>query len=132
MSTTYEQTPDVAVALLYDGENAPRITAKGEGEVARQILELAREHGIPLEGDAELAEVLSQIPLGEEIPEALYRAIAEVIAFAYLVSGRRPVSESPTAAAELSHAGYHAGCGHPALSVPGCHGYAARHAGSAP
>ena len=90
MSTTYEQTPDVAVALLYDGENAPRITAKGEGEVARQILELAREHGIPLEGDAELAEVLSQIPLGEEIPEALYRAIAEVIAFAYLVSGRRP------------------------------------------
>ena len=87
---TYDKHPDRAVALLYDGRNAPRITAKGEGMVARQILELAREHGIPLEDDPELAAILAQIPLGEEIPENLYRAIAEVIAFAYLVSGKRP------------------------------------------
>jgi len=90
MSETYDQTPDVAVALLYDGENTPRITAKGQGKLAKQIFQLAREHGIPLENDSQLAAILSQIPLGDEIPESLYRAIAEVIAFAYLVSGKRP------------------------------------------
>ncbi len=90
MSETYDQTPDVAIALLYDGENTPRITAKGQGKLAEQIFLLAREHGIPLENDPQLAAILSQIPLGEEIPESLYRAIAEVIAFAYLVSGKKP------------------------------------------
>ncbi|AKH19548.1 EscU/YscU/HrcU family type III secretion system export apparatus switch protein [Sedimenticola thiotaurini] len=90
MSETYDQTPDVAVALLYDGENTPRITAKGEGKLAEQIFQLAREHNIPLENDPQLAAILAQIPLGDEIPESLYRAIAEVIAFAYLVSGKRP------------------------------------------
>lgn len=90
MSETYDQTPDVAIALLYDGENTPRITAKGEGKLAEQIFLLAREHGIPLENDPQLAAILAQIPLGNEVPESLYRAIAEVIAFAYLVSGKRP------------------------------------------
>jgi flagellar biosynthesis protein len=90
MSEEYQQSPDLAVALLYDGENAPRITAKGRGRLAEQIMELARQHEIPLEGDPELAALLAQIPVGDDIPEALYRAIAEVIAFAYLVSGKRP------------------------------------------
>jgi flagellar biosynthesis protein len=90
MSETYDQTPEVAVALLYDGDNAPRITAKGEGKIAEQIFKIAKEHGVPLENDPQLAKILSQIPLGDEIPETLYRAIAEVIAFAYLVSGKRP------------------------------------------
>lgn len=90
MSDTYDQFPETAVALLYDGDNAPRVTAKGEGKVAEEIFRLAREHDIPLQNDPQLAAVLSQIPLGDEIPEALYRAIAEVIAFAYLVSGKRP------------------------------------------
>ncbi len=85
-----EKERELAVALLYDGENAPRITAKGRDEVARRMLALAAQQGIPLENDPELANILSQIPLGEEIPEPLYRAIAEVIAFAYLVSGKRP------------------------------------------
>ncbi|MCW8881091.1 MAG: EscU/YscU/HrcU family type III secretion system export apparatus switch protein [Sedimenticola sp.] len=90
MSETYDQKPDRAVALLYDGENAPRVTAKGEGKIAEQIFAIAKEHGVPLENDPQLTAILSQIPLGDEIPEALYRAIAEVIAFAYLVSGKRP------------------------------------------
>ena len=90
MSEQYDQTPDLAVALVYDGEHAPRISAKGRGEVAERILALAQQHGIPLEGDPELAALLAQIPLGDEVPETLYRAIAEVIAFAYLVSGKRP------------------------------------------
>ena len=90
MSDIPHQTPELAVALLYDGENAPRITAKGKGALAEKILEQARRHQVPLEEDPELAAILSQIPLGDEIPESLYRAIAEVIVFAYLVSGKRP------------------------------------------
>ncbi len=90
MSKDYINDPDVAVALLYDGENTPRITAKGRGELAERIISLAEEHGIPFHGDPELAALLAQIPLGDEIPESIYIAIAEVIAFAYMVSGKRP------------------------------------------
>jgi flagellar biosynthesis protein len=82
--------PDLAIALKYDGENAPRLTAKGRGDLANRILALADEHAVPLHEDPELAALLSQIPLGDEIPESLYRAVAEVIAFAYLLSGKMP------------------------------------------
>ena len=81
---------DIAVALHYDGENAPRITAKGRGELATRILAAARAHDIPLQDDPELAAILAQIPLGTEIPDTLYHAVAEIIAFAYLLSGKRP------------------------------------------
>jgi flagellar biosynthesis protein len=81
---------EVAIALNYDGENAPRLTAKGHGDMAKRILALANEYDVPLHEDAELAALLTQIPLGEEIPQSLYHAIAEVIAFAYLLSGKRP------------------------------------------
>jgi len=80
----------IAVALRYDGNGAPRVTAKGHAEVAERIVALAREHGVTLHEEAALAAVLARIPLGDEIPEALYRAVAEVIAFAYLLSGRWP------------------------------------------
>jgi len=87
----HEQRPlPIAVALRYDGTGAPRVTAKGRAEVAERIVALAREHGVPLQDDPDLAAVLARIPLGEEIPEALYRAVAEVIAFAYLLSGKWP------------------------------------------
>lgn len=79
---------EIAVALQYDGKNAPRVTAKGEDEVAEKILEIARANDIPLHEDAVLAFVLSQINLGEEIPSNLYLAVAEVIAFVYLLSGK--------------------------------------------
>jgi flagellar biosynthesis protein len=90
MSDIDQNSPDLAIALNYDGENAPLLTAKGQDELARRIVELAREHDIPLHQDPQLAALLAQIPLGEEIPEALYRAVAEVIAFAYMISGKRP------------------------------------------
>ncbi|GAA0787843.1 EscU/YscU/HrcU family type III secretion system export apparatus switch protein [Marinobacterium sediminicola] len=74
-----------AVALKYDPDNpgAPRVVAKGRGLIAEQILALAEEHDIHIHQSPELIEVLIRLELGEEIPEALYRAIAEVIAFAY-------------------------------------------------
>ncbi|MCW8955540.1 MAG: EscU/YscU/HrcU family type III secretion system export apparatus switch protein [Gammaproteobacteria bacterium] len=80
----------IAVALEYDGSNAPKVSAKGIGELAEQILELARQHNIPLQADNELVEILAQINLGEEIPEQLYYAVAEVIAFAYMLKGKFP------------------------------------------
>ena len=90
MTDIDQERPDLAIALKYDGENAPRLTAKGQEDLAKRIVELAKEHQVPLHQDPQLAAVLAQIPLGEEIPEALYRAVAEVIAFAYLISGKRP------------------------------------------
>jgi len=78
----------IAVALFYDGRNAPRVTAKGEGELARRIQAEAERHGVPLYEDAILASVLAQLDLGDEIPRNLYVAVAEVIAFTYLLSGK--------------------------------------------
>jgi len=76
------------VALKYDGESAPRITAKGRGYIAEEILTIAREHNIPMYEDPELVKLLSQLELGDEIPRSLYLAVAEVIAFAYSISGK--------------------------------------------
>jgi flagellar biosynthesis protein len=81
----------IAVALRYEGTGAPRVTAKGRAEVAERIVALAREHGVPLQEEPELASVLARIPLGDEIPEVLYRAVAEVLSFAYLLSGKWPL-----------------------------------------
>lgn len=86
-----EKTPQpLAVALQYDGERAPRVTAKGSDELAEQIIQLARQHGIPLQENEPLAAMLAKVELGEEIPEALYLAVAQVIAFAYHLSGKTP------------------------------------------
>lgn len=81
---------DLAVALRYDGKNTPTVTAKGEGVTAQQILELAEQHGVPLQNDPELARILALVPLGDEIPQELYVAVAQVIAFAYYLSGNSP------------------------------------------
>jgi flagellar biosynthesis protein len=87
--------PDIAVALKYDGANAPTVIAKGQGELAREIIELATQHDIPLDTDPELVKLLSSIPLGEQIPQELYIAVAEVIAFAYMLSEKVPEGFEP-------------------------------------
>lgn len=87
---TYEGKRRLAVALEYGGQGAPRVTAKGTGPLAERIIELAAEHEVPLDTDADLVAVLAQLELEQEIPESLYRVVAEVIAFAYLVKGRVP------------------------------------------
>ena len=78
------------IALQYDKINAPTLTAKGNAELAEEIIRLAEEHGIPLYENSELVNILSKLDLGEEIPEVLYRVIAEIIAFAYHLQGKRP------------------------------------------
>lgn len=82
----------LAVALQYDKRDdkqvAPRVTAIGHGEIARRIVEAAKANNVPLSGNPVLAVALSQVPLGEEIPESLYRAVAEVLAFILRTSSR--------------------------------------------
>ena len=76
---------ELAVALYYDGESAPKITATGSEDIARQIIALAIEHVIPIYENPELVALLATLELGDEIPEILYRTIAELICFAYEV-----------------------------------------------
>lgn len=79
----------LAVALHYNGNGAPRVVAKGGGQLAERIIETAREHKVPLEEDAALAATLSRLDLGTEIPRELYVAVAHVLAFAWAVTGRK-------------------------------------------
>ncbi|PIE42889.1 MAG: flagellar protein FhlB [Gammaproteobacteria bacterium] len=79
-----------AVALVYDETSAPKISAKGDNEIAEEIIRIAREHNVPLYENAELVSALSTLDLGEEIPDTLYRIVAEVIAFAFHLQGKVP------------------------------------------
>lgn len=74
-----------AIALKYDYNKAPVVTAKGSGALAEKIMEVAKENDVMLHQSPELVEMLSTLELGEEIPEALYLAVAEIIAFAHKV-----------------------------------------------
>lgn len=77
-----------AVALRYDGKSAPRVTAKGEGLIAKEIIEKAKQHGIPLEKNEELTGLLSQVRLNAEIPKALYAAVAQILVFIYHLNSK--------------------------------------------
>ena len=77
----------LAVALDYEEGGVPRVVAVGRGVVGEKIIETARAHGVPLEENAALAEALSTIELEAEIPEALYRAVAEILGFILRASG---------------------------------------------
>lgn len=91
MNTSNNQPESsLAVALKYDGENAPVVTAKGSQELAEQIIEIAKKHQVPLTENKELVSLLSTLELGDEIPEMLYIAVAEIIAFAYMLKGKVP------------------------------------------
>lgn len=86
------ERPRKAAALRYqDGDAAPRVVASGRGEVARRIVEIAEEAGVPVRRDPALAEALARLELDAEIPEALYAAVAEALVWAYrLDASARP------------------------------------------
>ncbi len=78
-----------AVALKYTpGESeAPIVVAKGSGRLAETILAKAKENGIPVQEDAALVEVLSQLDLDQQIPAELYQLVAEVLSYIYRTDG---------------------------------------------
>jgi len=80
-----------AVALRYDRtrDDAPKGTAKGKGRVAENIIDLAREHGIPVKDDPDLVEMLSSLELDQEIPSEIYVAVAELLAFVYSANSEK-------------------------------------------
>jgi flagellar biosynthesis protein len=80
-----ERDSDKALALRYKRgvDSAPKVTAKGRGAVADKILAVARENNIPIKQDKALLDALYRLEINEEIPEELYRVIAEVLAFIY-------------------------------------------------
>ncbi|SEB19449.1 flagellar biosynthesis protein [Thalassobacillus cyri] len=74
-----------AIALGYeaDTDHAPKLKAQGKGYVAENIIEKARRNEVPVQEDASLVELLSQLNINEQIPEELYQVVAEVFAFIY-------------------------------------------------
>lgn len=89
--------PPKAVALKYDSatDSAPKVVAKGRGKVAEKIIALAREAGVPLMADPNLAQVLEKLEVDMEIPPELYRAVAEVLIFVYRLNASLPARETP-------------------------------------
>ena len=86
-----EQPRRRATALRYEpGDHAPRVLATGAGVIAERIVAAAREAGVPVRSDPGLAQTLAALDLGEEIPEALYVAVAEALAWAYRVDAAAP------------------------------------------
>ena len=77
-----------SAALTYSGEGAPLLVAKGAGELAERIKATAQEFGVPVVEEAGLVQMLCQIPLGDEIPPALYVAVAEVLAHIFRINNR--------------------------------------------
>ncbi|MGG0657918.1 EscU/YscU/HrcU family type III secretion system export apparatus switch protein [Rummeliibacillus pycnus] len=80
-----KQVRKEAVALSFNPANsdAPKVIAKGKGQIAENILEQAEIHNIPIQQDPNLVQLLGQLDLNESIPEELYQAVAEVFAFIY-------------------------------------------------
>ena len=99
-----DTTPRQAIALNYDGHQAPTLTAKGDEDLAEAILALAREHEVPIYENAELVRLLARLELGDQIPEALYLTIAEIIAFAWQLRGKVPAgfSDEPEAPRDIT------------------------------
>ena len=87
--------PKSAVSLQYKkGRNAaPKVTAKGQGWVAEKIIKMAQENNIPIREDKDLLHLLSEIDVGQEVPESLYKVVAELLAWVYQLNQIYPNSE---------------------------------------
>jgi len=79
------QTKNLAISLKYSGgsNHAPKVTAKGQGWVAEKIIAMAKQQNIPIRKDKDLVALLEKIDVGREIPESLYKLVAELLAWVY-------------------------------------------------
>lgn len=101
-ANTVGDDPDLAVALSYDQERdgAPRIVAKGTGELAARIVEVARANGITIRRDADLAQILSALEIDAEIPEGAFLAVAEILSYVYQTNRRMGVENTAKTAGD--------------------------------
>ncbi|HOQ08338.1 MAG TPA: EscU/YscU/HrcU family type III secretion system export apparatus switch protein [Clostridiales bacterium] len=80
-----------AAALRYTPEkDAPEIIALGKGAAAEKIVEKAKESGVPVHEDAELAHALNMLSIGDEIPPELYEVVAKILVFVGDIDGKYP------------------------------------------
>lgn len=91
MSDTPPKDVSLAVALEYERgtREAPRVIAKGRGEIAKKIVEIAAESGVHIDANGPLAEALAGVNLDEPIPIELYEAVAEIIGFVLRASQQK-------------------------------------------
>ncbi|MCA8942463.1 MAG: EscU/YscU/HrcU family type III secretion system export apparatus switch protein [Planctomycetes bacterium] len=86
MSTRDDRRQAAALGYSREHESAPRVLAKGGGEVAENIIAHAEAHGIPIEHDPDLLQCLAPLAVGDEIPVEAYVAVAQILAFLYQVN----------------------------------------------
>ncbi|MBC8288458.1 MAG: EscU/YscU/HrcU family type III secretion system export apparatus switch protein [Nitrospinae bacterium] len=83
MKKNKTKTSAVSLQYVQGGDRAPKVTAKGQGWVAEKIIAMAIEQNIPIKKDRDLIALLEKIDVGQEIPEALYKIVAELLAWVY-------------------------------------------------
>ena len=86
MSKNKKKTSAVSIQYNKDEKGAPKVTAKGQGWVAERIIAMAEEKNIPIKSDKDLMDLLEKIDVGQEIPESLYKIVAELLAWVYTLN----------------------------------------------
>lgn len=83
-------SPAYAVALGYDQnkDNAPKVLAKGQNQIAEKIIQIAIDEGIEIRRDADLVEMLKAVDIDREIPVEAFVAVAEIISYVYKANNR--------------------------------------------
>ena len=89
-NSTNQPKVQKAAALKYDSSTggAPKVVAKGKGLTAQKIIEIAKENNLPIRKDEDLVELLSKVELDQEVPEQMYKAVAEVFSFIYKMTNK--------------------------------------------
>lgn len=92
MPYSQEEFIQKAAALKYDDKinNAPKVVAKGKGDIAKNIIKIAQENNLPIRKDEDLIELLSQVEIDKEIPPEMYKAVAEIFSFIYRLTQKQP------------------------------------------
>ena len=91
---THPAPPKNAVALAYQsGDTAPKVVAKGRGLIAEEIIARAKEHGVFIHESKELVALLTQVELDDHIPPALYRAVAELLAWIHWIEAAQQADD---------------------------------------
>lgn len=96
MADLDKQFTQKAAALQYDHltNNAPKVIAKGEGNIAKNIIKIAKDNNLPIKKDEDLVELLSKLDIDKEIPTEMYKAVAEIFSFIYGITNKNKPEES--------------------------------------